>query len=65
MKVQFTDTSTGNPTSWTWDFGDGTTSTLRHPSHDYTTNGRYTVRLTVRNAGGSSTTTKTNYIKVR
>jgi C1A family cysteine protease/PKD repeat protein len=65
LKVQFTDTSTGNPTSWTWDFGDGITSTLKNPSHDYTVNGRYTVKLTVRNAGGSSTSVKTNYIKVR
>ena len=65
LKVQFTDTSTGNPTSWTWDFGDGTTSTLKNPSHDYTGKGWYTVKLTARNSGGSSTTTKTNYIKVR
>jgi C1A family cysteine protease len=65
LKVQFTDSSTGNPTSWTWDFGDGTTSTLKSPSHDYTANGRYTVKLTTRNTGGSSTMTKTNYIKVR
>ncbi|MDD1660530.1 MAG: lectin like domain-containing protein, partial [Methanomicrobiales archaeon] len=65
LKVQFTDTSTGNPTSWTWDFGDGTTSSLKNPAHDYTAKGRYTVKLTVRNAGGSSTAVKYNYIRTK
>lgn len=31
LVVVFTDTSTGNPTAWLWDFGDGTTSTLQNP----------------------------------
>ena len=34
--VQFQDTSTGaTPTAWSWDFGDGQTSTAQHPSHEY------------------------------
>jgi len=65
LKVQFTDTSAGNPTSWTWDFGDGTTSSLKNPSHDYTGKGWYTVMLTVRNAGGSNTAVKYNYIRTK
>jgi len=65
LKVQFTDSSTGSPTSWTWDFGDGTTSSLKNPSHDYNGRGWYTVKLTVRNAGGSSTAVKYNYLRVR
>jgi hypothetical protein len=43
--VQFTDESTGNPTSWLWDFGNGTTSTPQNPSHTYTEDGEYTVTL--------------------
>ena len=45
--INFTDLSTGNPTSWTWDFGDGTTSALQNPSHTYTTNGTYNVTLNI------------------
>jgi len=64
LAVQFTDTSTGNPTSWLWSFGDGATSTAQNPIHTYTTPGTYTVSLTATNAGGSSTETRTNYITV-
>lgn len=62
--IQFTDVSTNNPTSWLWDFGDGTTSTLQHPSHSYTTSGTYTVVLTATNTYGDNTMTKTNYVTV-
>jgi len=65
LQVQFTDQSTGSPTSWSWTFGDGTTSTLQSPSHTYTTAGTYTVSLTVRNAAGATNTkTRTNLISV-
>jgi len=57
--VQFTDTSTGNPTSWQWSFGDGTTSTSQNPSHAYTAAGSYTVTLTVANSSGSKSVTQT------
>ena len=58
--VQFIDTSTGSPTSWSWNFGDGTTSTLRNPSHTYSRAGTFTARLTVAKPGfSSSTTTRT------
>jgi len=53
--VQFTDTSTGNPTSWLWDFGDGTTSTAHNPSHGYAVAGCYTVTLTASENSGSRT----------
>ena len=56
--MQFTDTSTGTPTSWAWDFGDGGTSTQQNPSHTYAAAGNYSVKLTVTNAGGSNQTVK-------
>jgi PKD repeat protein len=52
--VQFTDTSTGGATIWSWDFGDGGTSTARSPAHTYTAAGTYTVSLTAANANGST-----------
>jgi len=64
LAVTFTDTSTGSPTSWSWNFGDSTTSTVHNPSHTYTNQGLYTVALTATNAAGSNTMTKTNYIRV-
>ena len=54
VTVQFTDTSTGGPNVWSWDFGDGTGSTERNPSHTYATPGTYTVTLTAANANGST-----------
>jgi PKD repeat protein len=62
--VSFTDQSTGGATSWSWDFGDGGTSTLQDPSHNYVTSGTYTVSLTVTGTGGSESVTKVDYITV-
>jgi PKD repeat protein len=62
LTVYFKDRSTGSPTSWGWDFGDGTYSTLQNPKHTYSAAGKYTVKLTVTNAAGSTSTTKYNYI---
>jgi PKD repeat protein len=64
LTVNFTDQSTGSPTSWSWTFGDGGTSTAQNPSHQYTSAGTYTVSLTATNAYGEDTETKTNYITV-
>lgn len=48
LNVSFTDTSTGVPVKWNWNFGDGTVnSTVQNPSHTYETAGVYTVTLTV------------------
>src|SRR6476620_6191002 len=55
--VLFTDTSGGAPTSWNWDFGDGTHATEQNPGHVYTTAGPFTVRLTATHASGSASTT--------
>lgn len=55
----FTDLSSGTPTSWTWLFGDGNTSSVQNPSHNYTTSGSYNVTLIVSNNCGSDTVTVT------
>ena len=64
LVVNFTNSSTGNPTSYSWSLGNGATSTLQNPSTTYTLPGTYTVTLTVTNANGSNTKTITNYITV-
>ena len=64
LAVQFTDLSSYNPTSWSWNFGDGGSSTAQNPSHTYTAAGTYTVTLTATNAFGSDAEVKTNYITV-
>jgi PKD repeat protein len=62
LAVGFTDTSTGVPGSWFWDFGDGATSTERDPGHTYAAAGTYTVRLEVANAISSDSETRTGII---
>ncbi|HEX2608037.1 MAG TPA: PKD domain-containing protein, partial [Flavisolibacter sp.] len=64
LVVDFTDQSTGNPTSWLWDFGNGGTSTLKNPSTTYFKEGVYTITLTATNAAGSHTFTRTSYITI-
>jgi PKD repeat protein len=64
LPVQFNDTSSRDVTSWSWDFGDGSTSTQEYPSHTYLTPGIYTVSLTASGPGGSNTDTQANYITV-
>lgn len=51
--VTFTDLSTNTPDNWSWDFGDGGTSTEENPVHTYAANGTYNVCLTAGNAAGS------------
>lgn len=62
LLVSFTDTSTNSPTSWLWDFGDGTTSTERNPTKTYAIAGTYSVSLTATNAAGSAQLIKSNSI---
>ncbi len=64
LAVSFTDSSTGSPSSWAWDFGDGGTSTAQHPTHTYSVPGTYSVQLTASNASGSSTRTATGLVTV-
>ena len=46
-EIQFTDVSMGDPTFWTWDFGDGETSIQQNPVHTYAANGEYIASLTI------------------
>ncbi len=64
LLVQFTSTSTGNPSTYQWNFNNGATSVLQNPSTTFTTPGTYTVTLTVSNGNGSHTETKTSFITV-
>jgi PKD repeat protein len=66
QSVTFTDTSTNNPTSWSWTFEGGTpsTSTDQNPTITYNTEGTYDVTLTATNSGGSDDEVKYDYITV-
>jgi PKD repeat protein len=60
LTVAFTDQSTNNPTAWAWDFGDpgsgsNNTSTLKNPTHTFSSPGTYTVTLTPSNGAGPGT----------
>ncbi|MBN2734282.1 MAG: PKD domain-containing protein [Methanomicrobiaceae archaeon] len=58
LEVFFEDTSSGDPTSWYWDFGDNSTSAIRNPTHTYSNSGFYEITLTVCNEGGCDSITK-------
>jgi gliding motility-associated-like protein len=55
LVVNFADISTGNPTTWEWDFGNGNQSILQNASAFFTEEREYTIRLIVRNANGVDT----------
>jgi len=64
--IQYTSTSTGSPSSYSWTFtgGNPATSTSQNPTVTYSTPGTYTAALTATNAMGSNTSTQTNYITI-
>ncbi|PHR49934.1 MAG: hypothetical protein COA32_02030 [Fluviicola sp.] len=62
--VQFTDLTLNNPSSWSWNFGDGNTSSLQNPTYAYASPGTFTVSLTASNAYGSDEEIKIDYINV-
>ena len=62
LPVSFNDLTTGDVTDWSWDFGDGTSSTLQNPSHTYTVVGTYTVALTATGLGGASVLTEQIFV---
>jgi len=64
LVVQFNDKSSGEITSWRWNFGDGSVGTQRNPAHTYDRSGSFTVLLEVNGPGGINKTSKTHYITV-
>lgn len=62
--VKYTDESTGNPTSWRWDLGNGTISFLQNPAATYFNPGTYTVKLVVRNGAQADSMVKVSYVTV-
>jgi len=64
LSVPFMDETMGAPNSWNWNFGDGQTSTIKNPTHTYTTAGRYSVSLSVANSLSTTTFGQINYIHV-
>ncbi|HYC29223.1 MAG TPA: PKD domain-containing protein, partial [Chitinophagaceae bacterium] len=68
LKVRFTDFSIpgdGSIIKWLWDFGDGSTDTVQHPEHTYTSPGNYNVSLQIKNSRGCvSTLTLIKLIKL-
>ena len=60
--VQFTDQSSGCVTDWSWDFGDGGTSTQQSPSHTYDCGSTFTVSLTASGPCGTDIETKHDFI---
>jgi len=64
LTVQFTDKSTNSPTSWSWAFGDGTTSNEQNPTHTYAKAGMYSVKLKVSNSAGTNGLSRSGYIVV-
>lgn len=62
--VKFQDISSNGPNAWSWDFGDGNSSSTQNPNHTYTQPGLYTVQLTATNAIGSNTEIKNSFIFV-
>lgn len=62
--VDFQDQSTGAPTTWSWNFGDGGTSNLQNPTHTYTINGTFTVTLNTSNAVGPDPSPATSSVTI-
>lgn len=64
LQVTFTDHSTGSPTAWNWDFGDGSRSVMQNVTHVYTRGGDYQVSLTATNSISSGRLEKNDYISI-
>jgi PKD repeat protein len=64
LAVSFADLSKGEPKTWVWDFGDGTTSIDQNPVHIYSTPGTYTVTLKIAKDSSTGMKERKNYISV-
>lgn len=61
--VNFSDMS-GSANTWSWHFGDGTTSNVQNPTHIYTASGTYNVSLAISNCAGSDSLYQSNFITI-
>ncbi len=64
LDITFTDKSTGDPTRWSWDFGDGEASSEQNPKHTYSKEGLFTVSLMASNNNGPDLEIKNNLINI-
>jgi len=62
--INFSDLSSNGPTAWLWDFGDGNTSTLQNPTHNYLNSGDYTIKLVASNQYGTDSLILTNHLTI-
>src|SRR6185503_10107772 len=65
LRVSFRDLSSGGPTGWSWDFGDGSSSSEQNPLHEYTVEGRFDVTLTVSGPSATDALRRPGLIEVR
>jgi PKD repeat protein len=65
LVVTFTNLSTGDYTSWLWQFGDGAVSADLNPTHTYATPGIFSVTLTLTNSTTSAAYTDHVYVRTR
>lgn len=63
LMFSFTDTSTNSPKSWSWNFGDGKTSSEQNPTHEYVEAKIYKVTLTTKNNSPGSLM-RSNYVYI-
>ncbi len=64
LLVDFTDLSSGAPTHWSWDFGDGASSIEHEPEHVYAQPGTYTVTLRAASGAGEDVRTRAALVQV-
>ena len=64
LQVSFFDLSTGDPSGWKWDFGDGTHDDIQNPVHIYQNPGFFTIKLTTDKESSMSSKELKNYISV-
>ncbi|HTE13350.1 MAG TPA: PKD domain-containing protein, partial [Chitinophagaceae bacterium] len=62
--IHFTDISTGSPTSWKWDLGNGTISFLQNPSTTYFNPGKYSIKLVIKKGALADSIVKVSYITI-
>jgi gliding motility-associated-like protein len=62
IPIAFTDQSTGNPVTWSWNFGNGQNATVQNPVNPFPVKGSYTVTLVITDSNGCTDTTSAVYV---